>query len=142
MKLFITFLLSFSILFASDGGVIRVQILEKIFSGLSIEEEIVIWTDNKNLLDIFEEHERYKVTQDCQDANFVILENSSDLKPVCLDKNIFVLNYTLLTDLPQSFGALFWKKGRPNIILLEPRIKANSIKVSKELEPYLEERIW
>lgn len=142
MKFIIIFILSLSLLHATGSSVIRVQILEKIFSGISVEEEIVIWSDNRDILQIFEEHARYKTAQNCRDANFVILENSSDINKKCLDKNIFVLNYKLLTDLPQSFGALFWKKGRPNIILIEPRTKANSIKISQELEPYLEEQIW
>jgi hypothetical protein len=47
-----------------------------------------------------------------------------------------------LKEIPKSFGSMFWKKGRPNIVLIESRIKEQKISISKELEIYIEERIW
>jgi len=142
MKYFFTLILSVCTVLASESDAIRVEILEKIFGGLSLKEEIIVWSDNEDILKYFTQKEHYKTVEYCIDANFIVLEFTSQMSVECLKKNIFVLNYNLLKELPQSFGALFWKKGRPNIILVEPRIKSSKIKVSQDLEPYMEAQIW
>ena len=55
---------------------------------------------------------------------------------------IFALNYNILYDFNNAFGAFFWKKGRANIVIIEPRAKKLNILISKELEEYTEERVW
>ncbi len=142
MKFIIGFVFSASILFAIESYTIKAEIIKNIFSGLIVEEEIVIWSDNKHILNSIKRNDTHKTSEECIDANFIVLEVSSDIQLECLDKKIFVLSYEMLNDLPQSFGALFWKKGRVNIILLEPRLKERSIEVSKELVPYMEEKVW
>ncbi len=142
MRLLLITLLSALILFASDVNLHQVKILEKILSEVSVNGELKVWSDNKEILSKIKKHGNFKTVQSCEDANIIILENVTKIKKECSGKCTFVLNYNLLSDVPQSFGALFWKKGRPNIVILEPRIKAQSITITKNLEPYLEEKIW
>jgi len=141
MKYFLIYLLSSIILLASDVNQHQVKILETIMQKISLDSRKFIWSDNTNLLNELGDNHVLNVVKDCQSANLIILEKN--IIPVeCKNKYIFVLNYQLLIDLPESFGAMFWKKGRPNIIILEPRINAQSIKTQEELNPYLEEKIW
>ncbi|MCD4668385.1 MAG: hypothetical protein K8R44_07345 [Sulfurimonas sp.] len=142
MKLIITFLLSALFLFASDSNHLKVKILENILSEISINEPIKIWSDDVKILTEFKHSSKFKTTTKCGDANIIVLQRKKNLTPKCRRKHIFVLSYDLLSDIDNSFGALFWKKGRPNIIILQPRVKAQSIAVSKNLDPYLEEKIW
>lgn len=129
--------------FASDhASAIKVAILEKIFKGISLGKELVIWSDNKELSAEFEKRGNFSTTDICKDATLLILEEKKNLEKGCYDKAIFVLEYTLLKDIPQSFGAIFWKKGRPNIVILAPRAKAKSIIVSDALDDYIEEKVW
>lgn len=121
---------------------IKIQILEKIITEISIEREVYIWSDNQDILTHLNEHNKLNTSESCKDATIIILENKNTLPAGCASKHIFVLNYQLLSDIPQSFGALFWKKGRPNIVILKSRINAQSIKISNDLKPYLEEKIW
>ena len=120
----------------------KVKILEKIISEISVNKQITIWSDDKEILSKIKNHKKFITTTACKKANFVILKDKKYLSKVCNDTHVFVLNYKLLSDIPQSFGALFWKKGRPNIVILESRIKKQNIKISKNLEPYLEDKIW
>ena len=120
----------------------QVKIIEKIVSEISLEKKISIWSDDKDILKKLKSNNKFQTTTNCKEATFIILRDKNKLLKICSQSHIFVLRYKLLTDLPQSFGALFWKKGRPNIVILEPRIKIQNIKVTKALEPYLEEKIW
>ncbi len=138
--LILIILLSLSLVSSSTNY--QVKILEKIISEISIDKKIKIWSDNSKILTQLKNNKKYHVVNSCKDATIIILEDKKNLIDDCNVKYIFVLNYKLLIDLPRSFGAMFWKKGRPNIVIIEPRIEAQNITISKGLEPYLEERVW
>ncbi|MDD5210903.1 MAG: hypothetical protein PHV62_00680 [Sulfuricurvum sp.] len=131
-------------LFASDNkDIMRAQILEKIILNISINETITVWSDNKELLAGFRKSNHLIISDICDKATVIIIENKKELNDdTCKNKPIFVLNYNLLKEVPKSFGAFFWKKGRPNIVIIESRIKSQNISVSKELNAYIEEKVW
>ena len=141
MKLLFLSILSALLLSASSINH-QVKILEKIISEISLKKQVMIWSDDKEILFQLEKNKKFKVTKHCQNATLIILKEKEELLAACANAHIFVLNYELLSEIPQSFGALFWKKGRPNVVILEPRITAQKIKISQNLKPYLEERIW
>ncbi|PHQ65129.1 MAG: hypothetical protein COB99_05750 [Sulfurimonas sp.] len=143
MKLLLTLIFFVTVTFASDSSDnLRIQILEKIISDISVNEETKVWSDNKNILNTLKSHNILNTTDNCEDATIIILQEYNNLITQCSSRAIFVLNYKLLSDIPQSFGALFWKKGRPNIVIIKSRIKAQSIQVSNDLNPYLEDKVW
>lgn len=143
-KIIFTLIFASVSLFATDtsGQKIKAQILEKILLGLNQNQIIRVWSDNKDLSSYLNKNKHFIVVNQCEASDILIIQNQPNIPKECKDKKIFVLNYDLLSKIPNSFGALFWKKGRPNIVLLEPRIKKSNLKISKELQPYLEERIW
>lgn len=143
MKLLLALIFFATLSFAHDSSdSIKVEILKKIITGISINQTVDIWSDNDNILARLKEHNKLNTAESCKDATIVILENKKSLPLECASKHIFVLNYQLLSDVPQSFGALFWKKGRPNIVILKQRINAQAIEVSNDLKPYLEDKVW
>jgi hypothetical protein len=121
---------------------IKAEILEKIFANISIGRELVIYSDDEKLTQEFEKRGNFATTTLCKNATLLVLQNKKNLEKQCYEKAVFVLDYNLLKEIPQSFGAIFWKKGRPNIVILEPRTKEQSIKISDTLEDYVEEKIW
>ncbi|MFA5454792.1 MAG: hypothetical protein WC272_05685 [Sulfurimonas sp.] len=128
---------------SENKDAIRAQIIEKILSNVSMNEVITIWSDNKELIAEFKKNSNLITTVNCEKATIIVIENKENLHgDACKNKPIFVLNYNLLKDIPNSFGAFFWKKGRPNIVIIEPRIESQNIKVSKELNAYIEEKVW
>ena len=141
MRLLFLSILSALLLSASDISH-QVKILEKVVSEISLNKEIKIWSDDKNIIEELNKNSKFKTTLNCKDATCIILKDKVNLSNLCDTTYIFVLDYKLLSEVPQSFGALFWKKGRPNIVIIEPRIKAQKILISKNLKPYLEEKIW
>ncbi|MDQ1244186.1 MAG: hypothetical protein QG565_526 [Campylobacterota bacterium] len=144
MKAIILTLFLTALLLASDNkDVLRAQIISKIISNISINEVITVWSDNKELIAEFKKSNHITTTDDCDKASIVVVENAKAIEDKdCKNKLIFVLNYDLLKDVPKSFGAFFWKKGRPNIVIIKPRALSQGITVAKELEAYVEEKIW
>ncbi|WP_372998253.1 hypothetical protein [Sulfurimonas sp.] len=143
MKLLATLIIFATVIFAHDNSDnLKVKILEKIITEISVDKKVVVWSDNKEILTHIQEHHKLNTTYSCEESTIIILQDADSLTKKCEKKHIFVLNYELLSEFPQSFGALFWKKGRPNIVIIKSRIKAQSIQVSNDLKPYLEEKVW
>jgi len=141
MKILLILIVFTYVLFA-DSIDHQVKIIERIFSEISINKEMKIWSDNNDILLLIKDNSNFKTVESCSDANIIIIDKKKDLSSSCLEKYIFTLNYCSLSEITQSFGALFWKKGRPNIVIIEPRIREQNIKISKTLEPYLEDKVW
>jgi hypothetical protein len=141
-KLFLLLFLTLA-LFADQGkDAIQAQILEKIFQNIEINKEIILWSDNKTLLKEFEKKRRFKTTKECHEATLLVVEQMENLPKQFDKKAIFVLDYALLKEIPESFGSMFWKKGRPNVVLIKSRFKTHGIKISQELVMYVEEKVW
>lgn len=143
MKIFfISLFLALSLFSNESKETIQVEILEKIFQNITMDEKIVIYSDNKEIIQEFEKRARFSTTQDCHLASIIVLEDRKNLKEDFCAKAIFVLKYELLKEIPRSFGSMFWKKGRPNIVIIESRAKEQKISTSKELDIYMEDTIW
>ncbi len=144
MKTLLILIMAIQLLLASNNSVNthKVRILETIVKGITLQEKIVVWSDNNSLLSVLKKQNNIETSYKCINSTLIILEKNKNLKEECLSKKIFVLNYNLLSTIKKSFGALFWKKGRPNIVFIEPRLKSQSISISKDLESYLEDRVW
>lgn len=138
------FLLLFLVvaLFANEKNALQAQILEKIFQNIVLQEEPLLWSDNKTLLEEIKKSNRFATTADATKATLLIIEEKTNLPKESADVAVFVLDYALLKEIPQSFGAMFWKKGRPNVVLIEPRMQAHDIKINEALKMYVEEKIW
>lgn len=143
MKKSIILLTLASALIASEtSDKLKAKILEKILTEISINKEKKIWSDDTTVLNAFRKNTNLNVTDNCMKSTIIILKDKKSLNSMCCSKHIFVLRYDLLSKVPQSFGSFFWKKGRPNIVLIKQRLKKQNIKASDKLNPYLEDKVW
>ncbi|MDQ1263007.1 MAG: hypothetical protein QG559_8 [Campylobacterota bacterium] len=143
MKILLTlFIFSFALLASDTPIALKKQILEKVFKNISLNKELVLWCDDKNLLSAFKEDSAFKTAQTPESATLLILNDKQALPKSIQNKAVFALDYTLLKELPQSFGAMFWKKGRPNIVIIAPRAKNQNILISENLDSYVEDAVW
>ena len=62
---------------ASNG--LKQQILEKILTNISLNKDLIIWSDNKELVGEFNKKGSFTTTTDCKDATILILENKKNL---------------------------------------------------------------
>jgi len=133
-------LLIFSLSLFGNSLELEAKILSFIVDNISTNQEKIVFSDDTQLLKQIALNT--KVTTNCQDASIVIVKDKLSLSKECLSKKLFVLDYDCLEKLPTSFGAFFFKKGRANIVFIEPRLEQENIHISKKLQPYLEDRIW
>ncbi len=142
MKFLIGFFLSVGLLFASGNNQLKIQILEKIILDIQQNERLKVWSDDKSLEEAFRSADRFDIVQTCESADLIILARKKYVPKGCETCPVFVLSYELLKDIPESFGALFWKKGRPNIVFIESRLKKFNITLSDALTSYVDDQVW
>ena len=121
---------------------LKMQILRNICHCIKEESKMRLWSDDAKVLEAFKNSSHFSVAKSLEEANFVILNKKPKDVGRYVNKHIFVLDYDMLSDIPESFGAFFWKKGRPNIVFIKPRVEKQSLKLSPELSKYIEEKIW
>lgn len=136
---FIIIFYTFS-LHANDNT--QIKILEYIINNINHPSIHKVWSDDTALKLSLEKSGRYITVSNSSKADLIILQNKNSLPLSIKNKAIFVLNYKLLKEIPQSFGAFFWKKGRPNIVFIKPRLKKVQLQLSNNLKKYEEEKIW
>ena len=143
MKSLLFLLLFVSSLFCDSlSDKLRVDIVKNIVLGIKNSEPMTVCSDDVKIMKAFHSSEKFKVVDDCNDAKLIVLSKKPNLPKDVRNKHIFVLDYDLLNEIPESFGAFFWKKGRPNVVFIKPRIQKHSLKLSANLKPYVEDKIW
>ena len=142
MKKIIFLLFTLSLFADNLSDKLRVDIVKDIVLGIKNSAPMTVCSDDDKIMKGFHSSKHFRVTDDCKDANLIILNDKSDLPKNYKHKHIFVLNYNLLNEIPESFGAFFWKKGRPNIVFIKPRLEKDALKLSANLKPYVEDKVW
>jgi hypothetical protein len=137
MKIVILFTLILLKLLIADGREERritsteIKIVE--FVLLAIDRDIKVYADESRKIELLKKS-RLKRVDNCSKASIVY---ASSLPPQCRDKPLFTDSYRTFRDSSNAIGAFYWRKGRPNILFLKPRLSKFNLKVSKKLRKYL-----
>ena len=144
MKKIIILLLFINIsLFGSDASAaLRLEIIKSIVLGIDNYQSMPLYSDDKELMSFLSNEKKINIAKNCKNSKLVILSNIDHLPKNYKNKYIFVLDYDLLYEIPESFGAFYWKKGRPNIIFIRPRLLKSSLNLIDDLKPYIEDKVW
>lgn len=140
MRLIIALFLILLSLPANDAT--RRDIIEMILSNISIKKDMFIWCDNTSLQNELKKSSLLRVVDKKEHATLLIIESKGSIDKSCSNKPVFALEYNILKEIPQSFGAMYWKKARPNIVFIAPRVSSMGIDVSPKLSSYIEDSIW
>lgn len=145
MKKFIILLLLSLSLFGSNTTLLSVekQIIKKILYAVVPGKKIInVYFQGSNIPKSIKTNKIIHIVKDYKEADVIIVEQKNCKQNKYFHKPIIVLDYNLLNKCPNAIGAYFWQKGRPNIVMIEPRIKKESIKLPDEFKIYLESRVW
>ena len=102
---------------------------------------IYVWSDEKE--DILKKISGVKVVHTLKRVDIAFVDDEEDIY-LFVDKDIpiFVEKYYLLKKFPDKIiGGFFWRKGRPNIIFFRQNLYKFGLHPTKELEPYIEDKL-
>ena len=102
----------FSFLYGDDNY--QLKLYEKIIPTIFQQQNLFVYTDesSKNLI---QKSEIFQLSSNCRDATLLIGDDFSQLDTQCLNKPVFSISYRGFKNSPNSFGAFYWRKGRPQI---------------------------
>ena len=141
MKKLIIISLLLSISYCDILAKIKAQIILNI-AHLATDKNIVkIYVDDPSFLDIFKNEKDIKRVKDCFKADIIITKDSKNIQKECQKKGINIIS-TIYQDYKQNknidFGAFFWQKGRPNMLINSKIIKERNMSVPTSYYKYLD----
>jgi hypothetical protein len=82
---------------------------------------------------ILKNSSKFIIEKNCKDAVVLIgnIKNTNCTKP------LFATDYEVYKLSPNSFGAFYWRKGRPQLKFKRDKLKEFNIKLDKTLEKYI-----
>ena len=82
------------------------------------------------------------IVASCEQADIVIVNSINQVESKCMNKTVLVTRYNLLSQVEQAVGALYWQKGRPNLLFLKGRLGSRGIALGNDYSPYIEEKLY
>lgn len=120
---------------------VEARIIEKICTFVMDKKDINVFITD-GIKDMFRHSHNLRVIDSCEKADIVILTKKFPVEK-CGNKPIFTTKYYLLKYNHNVIGALYWHKGRPNIILIRERLERFNITPPQELIQFIEsENLW
>ena len=144
-KYFLYFILFIAVCGFARGNHLSIEqkIVNKITHALFPYKKVVyIYSYGIENTSLFQNDPYIKLVDNIKKADILFIAKGDFNEKKISKKPIIVLKYSLLKKYPSAIGAYFFQKSRPNIVILEPRLKKMHIKLPKEFERYIEYRIW
>ena len=134
MRVLFIILIGFISLFGNSDEVEN-EIYENIITNLFPKKKVKVWTDNSKISYVFGKYSKKLVVVDKNNADIYILSYKEDIPN---NKIVLTTNYKLLKEIKNSIGAFYWKKGRPNIVFIEDRLKRKHILLPSKYNDFIE----
>ena len=124
------------------------KVYYNLFTVLTHQEHVKVYTTDAELKRVFAKGKHIISVDDPLTSDIVVVTNEDDYarlerdiagKPAS-DKEeilIFTTDYHLLKAHQDIVGALYWKKGRSQLLFLAPRLKRHHITLPKSYMPYI-----
>lgn len=121
--------------------IINVQMIEKISQDLTGKSYVKIY-DPALTPDMRSYMSKGSIVASCEQADIVIVNSINQVESKCMNKTVLVTRYNLLSQVEQAVGALYWQKGRPNLLFLKGRLGSRGIALGNDYSPYIEEKLY
>jgi len=141
LKKIIIILLTILTLNASTLSDIKAQIILNIAHLITHKKDINIYTDDPAFLDIFKTNKNIHRVYNCFNADLIITNDSKNIQKLCKNKQTNIIS-TRYKDYKQNndvdFGAFFWQKGRPNMLINSSIIQKRKMRLPRSYYKYLD----
>lgn len=117
------------------------KIVTKIAKDILHNQTIKLYIPNSKALDKKIYSKNTVFVDSCEKANFIFIKYGQTDECITHKNDQYLLtnNYRKLISNPQYFGAFFWSKSRPNIVLIKKRLIKNNIQLSSEYDQFIED---
>ncbi len=133
-KIFLILLLFGMVLRAGDNY--ELKLYEKVIPAIFKHRPIKVYGDSE-VSKLLRHSRKFVMVKQCHKAHILIVAKVLDLPQVnCQEKPLFVTSYKAFKDNPNSFGAFYWRKGRPQIRFREEVMRRYHLTLPNALKRY------
>lgn len=135
LKILLAFILviSFKALSQEDPIQVEVKLLEKVLSDITQKQLMYVCIYDSEKIQYIQKYCTKIHITNCEKADVII----SDREIPYNNKPVIALNEEILKKLKNAIGGLYWKKGRPQLIFLEDRLKKFDIQLPSEYNRFI-----
>ena len=123
------------------------KIYHGIFNALSQKTLINVYTNDKEYRDVFQHSKRFFLSSKVENADVILVTNERTLENILFRINtnrdggkkpiIFVTNYKLLKLSDGIVGAIYWRKGRSQLLFIKNRLDEHNITLPKAYQNFM-----
>lgn len=114
------------------------KLYETLFGSLFHKSPVFVYAD-KQTRAALRSSRTIVVVEDCRQSDFLMGSDFENLPAPCHDKPLFATSYKAYKEYSNSFGAFYWRKGRPQIHFNRVNLKKFSIALPENLKKYADE---
>ena len=133
----IIFILSFYFVIL-QADIYTQKLYEGLLGSIYQERPILVFAD-KETKNTLKNSAIFRIVDDCNSSDFIMGSDFISLPPECQDKPIFATTYRAYKKFKNSFGAFYWRKGRPQIHFNRSNIEKFSIILPYNLQRFEDE---
>ena len=117
---------------------IKIALISKIAHAIVEKKVVNIYLGDKQFLKKPKDEFGIRFVKNCENAQLVIARNIQSIKKACKKKFIFVTTYNAYKNSGFAIGALFWQKGRPELLFREKNLKKMHVDLPKSFKKYID----
>ncbi len=80
----------------------------------------------------------FELVQNCNQSDIILIKKNNKHEDCSGKPLVFATSYVGIKNYPESVGAFFYQKGRPNIIFNKKVLDKRDIKISQKFNKYIE----
>ncbi len=113
-----------------------------VFHTLTNKDTIKLYTKDREYIQAFNGYEHIGIVHNIRNADVILVTEEDELsKLVSLPKQIlFATSYTLLKKNNNIVGALYWRKGRSQLVFIKDRLEKHDIVLPSAYHKFIIER--
>ena len=132
-KIFFIHLCIYTLLNASNDY--ELKLFETILPSIFKQQPITVYLDNDMSL-LLQDSVKFKIVQSCNSSVVILIgKNFNNLSTECKNKPIFATSYRDYKN-DNSFGAFYWRKGRPQLKFKRAVLKRYNLVLPDNLQRY------
>jgi len=109
---------------------------------MSKKSIVSVYIEDKEYREVFSTSSQIQLVDNLMNADFIFITSQKLLEEVAKDKInkkaiILATKYQYLEKSENIIGAFYWRKGRPQYLFIEKRLKAHNITLPRDYQKFI-----